>query len=590
MDPDWQEVERDAQACPVCHQTCKEFWQRPNSSTWGGMFKMMFMGLWTPSSRKKFDEKADAMVWVCPAVSRRQCKWCNTPNGSLAGYSLVLEKLKKQPSAAPQREKVAVFSCEDFRKHEEAYCEKIHIKCQICQRKTYRKMVSKDGTAYTYPEHNCGCTRCPGVVKRTAMGESKDTHDSLCPHWQCSHCEKTARTTTKNEHEPDCFRVCPHCRYEIPGKVYRSHTRKCVQGLCRVCGGCGEYTFMKDHKRTCSKRREKCNNCRRELYRCKCTNWSCSICKERVTCQTRENHWNTCHKPCLAYGCHNKVRSQSRHGYCPKCDAERQIQRQHIPCSLCHMSLRRDRIEEHQLKTCSKRLLLCVDCGNHCTADSLYNHLCLIQCRECGEQIPKEYIQKHRLICHQTPTNRPQEAVICPMCDINIDPSDIENHLNTCPQAKLQCPICLVMFKRKDKNEHSCPEVQCKGCGRFMALVSLEEHLRSECINRVSGSSLSLPLPSSPPSSSPSPSPSPSPAGPSSSSISPSLVVVSKGEEKEIDDDISCLICLDAPRDTVLLPCKHMSYCGPCAEQLKASRGQCAVCRGEIIDTMTLYT
>lgn len=47
----------------------------------------------------------------------------------------------------------------------------------------------------------------------------------------------------------------------------------------------------------------------------------------------------------------------------------------------------------------------------------------------------------------------------------------------------------------------------------------------------------------------------------------------SGGESQE------CVVCLTAPRDTVLLPCRHMCVCSDCAQQLRRQTNKCPVCR-----------
>lgn len=40
-----------------------------------------------------------------------------------------------------------------------------------------------------------------------------------------------------------------------------------------------------------------------------------------------------------------------------------------------------------------------------------------------------------------------------------------------------------------------------------------------------------------------------------------------------------CVICLSEPRDTTVLPCRHMCMCGDCAQQLSVTTKKCPVCR-----------
>ncbi|KAK9125965.1 hypothetical protein Scep_014811 [Stephania cephalantha] len=40
-----------------------------------------------------------------------------------------------------------------------------------------------------------------------------------------------------------------------------------------------------------------------------------------------------------------------------------------------------------------------------------------------------------------------------------------------------------------------------------------------------------------------------------------------------------CVICLSEPRDTTVLPCRHMCMCNGCARHLKLQRHRCPICR-----------
>jgi len=45
------------------------------------------------------------------------------------------------------------------------------------------------------------------------------------------------------------------------------------------------------------------------------------------------------------------------------------------------------------------------------------------------------------------------------------------------------------------------------------------------------------------------------------------------------DEDTSCVVCLSEPRDTVMLPCRHLCMCSPCADKLRYQHGTCPFCR-----------
>ena len=47
----------------------------------------------------------------------------------------------------------------------------------------------------------------------------------------------------------------------------------------------------------------------------------------------------------------------------------------------------------------------------------------------------------------------------------------------------------------------------------------------------------------------------------------------------EVNDDTSCIICLEAERSQLLTPCGHMCLCKGCAEDMELPR-RCPICRG----------
>lgn len=55
----------------------------------------------------------------------------------------------------------------------------------------------------------------------------------------------------------------------------------------------------------------------------------------------------------------------------------------------------------------------------------------------------------------------------------------------------------------------------------------------------------------------------------------------SSGDASGNSDDIGtdCVICLAAPRNTTVLPCRHMCMCGECAEVLRFQSNKCPICR-----------
>ncbi len=40
-----------------------------------------------------------------------------------------------------------------------------------------------------------------------------------------------------------------------------------------------------------------------------------------------------------------------------------------------------------------------------------------------------------------------------------------------------------------------------------------------------------------------------------------------------------CVVCMSDPKDTAVLPCRHMCLCAQCAEQLRYQSNKCPICR-----------
>ena len=52
-------------------------------------------------------------------------------------------------------------------------------------------------------------------------------------------------------------------------------------------------------------------------------------------------------------------------------------------------------------------------------------------------------------------------------------------------------------------------------------------------------------------------------------------------------EETMCVVCMDAPKDHIVLPCGHMCACGACAQLL---RDRCPVCRGPIDHITQVFT
>ena len=47
-------------------------------------------------------------------------------------------------------------------------------------------------------------------------------------------------------------------------------------------------------------------------------------------------------------------------------------------------------------------------------------------------------------------------------------------------------------------------------------------------------------------------------------------------------EETQCVVCMDAPKDRIVLPCMHLCACGPCAQRLLELDASCPVCRGPV--------
>jgi hypothetical protein len=52
-------------------------------------------------------------------------------------------------------------------------------------------------------------------------------------------------------------------------------------------------------------------------------------------------------------------------------------------------------------------------------------------------------------------------------------------------------------------------------------------------------------------------------------------------------EEKTCVICMDGPKTTLLLPCRHLCLCSACA--LRPEIKECPVCRTKITDSMAVF-
>ena len=56
-----------------------------------------------------------------------------------------------------------------------------------------------------------------------------------------------------------------------------------------------------------------------------------------------------------------------------------------------------------------------------------------------------------------------------------------------------------------------------------------------------------------------------------------------------IPEELECVVCMDAKKDTLLMPCKHACVCSACAEDLLQSKSDCPQCRKAIGQVIKIF-
>ncbi|KAJ9556905.1 hypothetical protein OSB04_011519 [Centaurea solstitialis] len=54
------------------------------------------------------------------------------------------------------------------------------------------------------------------------------------------------------------------------------------------------------------------------------------------------------------------------------------------------------------------------------------------------------------------------------------------------------------------------------------------------------------------------------------------------------DSGKECVICMTEPKDTAVLPCRHMCMCSECAKALRVQSNKCPICRQPIEELMEI--
>ena len=62
-----------------------------------------------------------------------------------------------------------------------------------------------------------------------------------------------------------------------------------------------------------------------------------------------------------------------------------------------------------------------------------------------------------------------------------------------------------------------------------------------------------------------------------------------KMQEQMEDKENMCVVCMELPSKTAMVPCGHASLCEECAKRLKSTLGKCAICRTNIQTVVNIY-
>ena len=63
-----------------------------------------------------------------------------------------------------------------------------------------------------------------------------------------------------------------------------------------------------------------------------------------------------------------------------------------------------------------------------------------------------------------------------------------------------------------------------------------------------------------------------------------------------VEEEVLCVVCMDAPKQHIILPCGHQCVCETCAKEFKPktvkkrkTRKDCPVCRAKIDQTIRVF-
>ena len=484
----------------------------------------------------------------CPVYTQRECPQCGTMVNPDNYHDHVNSRCNKRLVECSDCEEE--MTAEEYRSYHDcpAYAQR---ECPQCA-----AMVNPDNY-HTHVNSKCNqrLVECSDCEEEMTAEEYRRFHD--CPVYaqrECPQCGMMVNPDNYHDHvNSRCNKrlvECSDCEEEMTAEEYRSY-HDCpvyAQRECPQCAAMVNPDNYDDHVNSkCNKRVVECSVCRhrmtadhlRSYHECPPT-----ILRECPQCQAMVSRRN--------YSAHVSLRCSKRLVTCNDCllripyDEHQRGHRCSFLCRRCGVRYRNGNEDVHDGRDCPKKVVICCNCGKSYPRDELPNHPCPIDCPLCGAHLSR--------------------------------PEDFGDHWEECAVMQIPCSRCHVPVAGRDRRSHVCSGQRSHisydnflGVNRHVTQPTLQHHVRFEpsAGDRERGG-----------------------AQPAQSSKSPSpasTTVPHNGEQKEAEGK-TCLVCMDAPRDTVLLPCRHMFYCSPCALRLRSSGDKCAVCRCPIRDTLTLFT
>ena len=79
-------------------------------------------------------------------------------------------------------------------------------------------------------------------------------------------------------------------------------------------------------------------------------------------------------------------------------------------------------------------------------------------------------------------------------------------------------------------------------------------------------------------------------SGPSKSVSEASKSSSEKSDTSNVEDNNTCIVCMDASITHTTVPCGHLKFCETCSAILKARNDPCPVCRGAVTNYMKVFS